>query len=161
MKNRNNERVWLKRQSTGELDDTRIVDALSGEKDVFKRRGNADDFNDGMALSSEPLTIKLVVDISASMYRFNGHDGRLQRLLETSLMIMESLKDDKRFKLYIIGHNGSSSNIPMVDPETPLDEASQLKVLECMIANTQVSDFIYFLLSNRTTVQFIDFTFSL
>ncbi len=137
LKKRSKERVWLKRQNNGELDDSRLVDALTGEKDVFKRRGNVEDANVNTSRSSDPLTLKLIVDISASMYRFNGYDGRLQRLLEASLMIMESLRDDPRFKLYLIGHSGTSEKIPLVNPNTILDEATQLKVLECMVANTQ------------------------
>jgi len=40
LKRRNKESVWLKRQTSGgELDDSRLVDALSGEAGVFKRRG--------------------------------------------------------------------------------------------------------------------------
>jgi len=136
LQKRNEERVWLKNQTTGELDESRIVDALAGERDVFKRRGNPND-NQNNPLHSEPATIKLIVDVSASMYRFNGYDQRLERLLEATLMMMESLRDDRRFDLHIIGHNGSSSKIPFVDPDTSLDEATQLKVLECMIANTQ------------------------
>lgn len=136
LKKRSEERVWLKNQCTGELDESRIVDALAGEKDVFKRRGNPND-NEQNPLLSDPITIKLIVDVSASMYRFNGYDQRLERLLEATCMMMESLRDDNRFKLHIIGHNGSSRKIPLVSPETPLDEATQLKVLECMIANTQ------------------------
>jgi len=136
LKKRSEERIWLKNQATGELDENRIVDAISGERDVFKRRGNPDEFNNDV-LHSEPVTIKLVVDISASMYRFNGYDNRLQRLLEATLMMMEVFRDDRRFKLYVTGHSGSSAKIPLVDPETDLDEVTQLRVLECMVANTQ------------------------
>lgn len=137
IKRRKQERVWLRRQSNGELDDSRLVDALAGEKDVFKRRGEATDSNPNSAQGSEPMCVKLVVDVSASMYRFNGYDGRLQRLLEATLMIMEALKDDERFKLEIVGHNGDSAEIPLVRPSTPQDPATQLKVLETMVAHTQ------------------------
>ena len=136
LKKRSEERVWLKNQSTGELDESRIVDALAGERDVFKRRGTPND-NNVNPLHSEPVTIKLIVDISASMYRFNGYDERLERLLEATLMMFEALRDDNRFKLYVSGHNGTSSKIPLVSPDSSLDEASQLKILECMVANTQ------------------------
>jgi len=136
LKKRSEERVWMKNQTTGELDENRIVDALSGERDVFKRRGNPDDTNSN-ALHSEPVTIKLIVDISASMYRFNGYDQRLERLLEATLMMMESLRGDRRFRFHIVGHNGSSPMIPLVNPDTELDEATQLRVLEGMVANTQ------------------------
>lgn len=132
LKTRSVERVWMKRQTSGELDENRIVDALAGERDVFKRRGNP-----SAGYANDPITIKLIVDISASMYRFNGYDQRLERLLEATLMMMDSMRDDKRFQLHIIGHNGSSAKIPLVNPQTALDEATQLRVLECMVANTQ------------------------
>ncbi|CAB9501403.1 Willebrand factor A domain-containing protein 8 [Seminavis robusta] len=138
IKRRKQERMWLKRQSTGELDDSRLVDALAGEKDVFKRRGQANENNNpNSAQDTEPIAIKLVVDVSASMYRFNGFDGRLQRLLEATLMIMEALKDDERFELNIVGHNGDSAEIPLVTGETSQDPKTQLRVLESMVAHTQ------------------------
>jgi von Willebrand factor A domain-containing protein 8 len=33
------DRVWIKRQTDGELDDTRLTDGLTGESTVYKRRG--------------------------------------------------------------------------------------------------------------------------
>lgn len=33
------ERQWLKHQATGELDDAKIIDGLTGEKTIYKRRG--------------------------------------------------------------------------------------------------------------------------
>lgn len=35
------ERVWVKRQTDGELDDTRLTEGLTGEATVYKRRGMA------------------------------------------------------------------------------------------------------------------------
>ena len=35
------ERVWVKRQTDGELDDSRLADGLTGEATVYKRRGMA------------------------------------------------------------------------------------------------------------------------
>ena len=37
-------------------------------------------------------SIRLVVDVSGSMYRFNGYDGRLDRTLEAVLMVMEAFE---------------------------------------------------------------------
>lgn len=71
------------------------------------------------------------------MYRFNSYDGRLQRLLEATLMIMEAFKEDDRFALTIVGHNGDSAEIPLVRSDTPQDPKTQLKVLERMVAHTQ------------------------
>lgn len=136
LKKRCEERIWLKNQSSGELDENKIIDALSGEKDIFKRRGTPEDSTIS-PLHSEPIAIKFVVDISASMYRFNSFDQRLERLLEATCLIMEALRDDKRFKLSIVGHNGSSAKIQLVTPDRNLNEANQLRVLEGMVANTQ------------------------
>ena len=33
------ERVWLKRQSDGELDEHRLTEGLTGEASIYKRRG--------------------------------------------------------------------------------------------------------------------------
>ena len=37
------ERTWLKNQLQGELDDARLVDGATGERNVYKRRGQPDD----------------------------------------------------------------------------------------------------------------------
>jgi len=139
IKRRKEERIWLRRQTNGELDDSRLVDAVAGEKDVFKRRGVSIESN-MTSLVSEPMSIKLVVDVSASMYRFNGYDGRLQRLLEACVMIMEALGDDERFLLQIVGHNGTNAVIPFVDEASSLDAANQLRVLEAMVTHTQYTN---------------------
>lgn len=36
---REEERVWVKRQTDGELDDSRLTEGLTGETTVYKRRG--------------------------------------------------------------------------------------------------------------------------
>ena len=38
---REEERVWVKRQTDGKLDDTRLTEGLTGEMAVYKRRGMA------------------------------------------------------------------------------------------------------------------------
>jgi MoxR-like ATPase len=134
---RKEERVWLRRQSHGEIDDSRLVDALAGERDVFKRRGMAIESSYHGSLESQPMRIKLLVDVSASMYRFNGYDRRLERLLEATLMVMEAIRDDSRFELEITGHNGDSAEIPLLRKDSPRDPATQLRVLESMVAHTQ------------------------
>lgn len=46
-----------------------------------------------------PKCIRLVVDVSGSMYRFNGYDGRLERTLEATLMVMEAFDKHRNFKV--------------------------------------------------------------
>ncbi len=78
------------------MDDSKLVDGLSGERLVFKRRGYSDNSladqtntsDDGPAPKKR---IQFVMDVSGSMMRFNGMDRRLERMLEASLLIMEAL----------------------------------------------------------------------
>ena len=39
------------------------------------------------------------MDVSGSMYRFNGYDGRLERTLEAALMVMEAFDNQRNFKV--------------------------------------------------------------
>ena len=93
---RKRERVWLRNQHHGELDDGKIVDGLAGDRLVFKRRGVLDNsgqrsvsIGDAQGHEEARRMVQFVVDVSGSMMRFNGYDGRLERMLETTLMIME------------------------------------------------------------------------
>ena len=39
----------------------------------------------------KPKRIRFCFDVSGSMYRFNGYDNRLQRSIESALLVMEGL----------------------------------------------------------------------
>lgn len=41
----------------------------------------------------KPKMMQILCDVSGSMYRFNGHDGRLAREMEAMVMIMEALEN--------------------------------------------------------------------
>lgn len=91
---RKKERVWLRMQSHGELDEDKIVDGLAGERLIFKRRYAGGKRNDGTSNNDGERCkkrIQFVMDVSGSMMRFNSMDGRLERMLSASLMIMEAL----------------------------------------------------------------------
>ncbi|KAI0296956.1 AAA domain-containing protein [Multifurca ochricompacta] len=122
---REEERVWVKRQTDGELDDTRLTEGLTGEAAVYKRRGMAKPELGRPQV--KPKRIRFVFDISASMYRFQ-YDGRLQRSLETAVMLMESFnlltrKDKYKWDMY--GHSGDEPEIPLVNIGDPIEEVSQ------------------------------------
>ena len=90
------ERTWLRHQSFGELDDSKLVDGMIGERLVFKRRGRADDASDDTPTKRR---MRFVMDCSGSMYRFNGMDGRLDRVIETAALLMEGLSGlEQRFE---------------------------------------------------------------
>ncbi|GMI06283.1 hypothetical protein TrLO_g11996 [Triparma laevis f. longispina] len=130
------ERGWLKRQSFGELDDNKLVDGVTGEKFVYKRRGIPDEASTHM---KHPKRVRFVFDCSGSMYRFNGQDGRLDRSLEAAALVMEAFAGhEHRFDYSIVGHSGDSPAIPLVNfGEHPKTEADRMKVLRMMVAHTQ------------------------
>lgn len=48
----------------------------------------------------KPKRLRLVVDVSGSMYRFNGVDGRLERSMEAVCMVMEAFENyEEKFKV--------------------------------------------------------------
>ena len=99
------ERAWLRKQSHGELDDSKLVDGVTGEKFVFKRRGIPPP--EPGAVMKSPKRIRFVMDCSGSMYRFNSQDGRLDRSLEAAALIMESFQgSEHRFDYSIVAHSG-------------------------------------------------------
>jgi len=131
------DRSWLKNQTSGELDDNRLIDGLTGERSIYKKRGEQDP--EVGAPQEKPKRMKLIVDVSGSMYRFNGHDQRLERTLESALMVMEALDGfSERLKYDIVGHSGEDNNIPFVLPnQPPENEKQRLKVLKAMAAHSQ------------------------
>ena len=131
------ERTWLKHTTHGELDDAKIVDGAAGERNVFKRRGSEDPAPG--ALQRKPKQLRFVLDVSGSMYRFNGQDGRLDRMLEAAVMIMTALDGmESRFQYGIVGHSGDGPDIQFVVPgHPPEDRAEQLGILQKMVAHTQ------------------------
>jgi hypothetical protein len=134
------ERDWIKRQLEGELDDSKLVEGIAGEKHVYKRRG---------IVEHPPCTVgsqrrrrkylRFVVDCSGSMYRFEGYDGRLTRMLQATALVMEALDGmEDKFDYSIVGHSGDSNCIELVKFGHPPSNAKErLDVLETMIAHTQ------------------------
>ncbi|KAL6302276.1 AAA domain-containing protein [Sparassis latifolia] len=132
------ERVWVKRQTDGELDDSRLTEGLTGEATVYKRRGMAKPEMGRPQI--KPKRIRFLFDISASMYRFQ-YDGRLKRSMETAVMLMETFDRLTRKDKYvwdIYGHSGDSAEIPLVEFDKPPAELrDRWKVVEKMEMVTQ------------------------
>ncbi|XP_023392124.1 von Willebrand factor A domain-containing protein 8 [Pteropus vampyrus] len=131
------ERQWLRHQSTGELDDAKIIDGLTGEKAIYKRRGELEPQLG--SVQQKPKRLRLVVDVSGSMYRFNGVDGRLERSMEAVCMVMEAFENyEEKFKYDIVGHSGDDYNIDLVPiNRIPKDNKQRLEVLKTMHAHAQ------------------------
>lgn len=50
----------------------------------------------------KPKRLRVLADVSGSMYRFNGVDGRLERSMEAVCMVMEALENyEHKFKVKI------------------------------------------------------------
>ncbi|KAJ3359065.1 hypothetical protein GGF32_009678 [Allomyces javanicus] len=135
------ERTWLRHQTDGELDEAKLVDGLTGEHAVYMRRGvETPDPHAPKPPGSKPKRLRIVFDVSASMYRFNGVDGRLTRSLECALMLMESLDgiEPNRLVYDFVGHSGDSSKIALVAADKPpRTDMDRFKVLETMVAHSQ------------------------
>ncbi|KAI8991241.1 AAA domain-containing protein [Mycotypha africana] len=131
------ERVWLKNQSSGDLDDTKIIEGLTGERAIYKKRGE-DDPELGL-FQEKPKRMNFVFDLSASMYRFNTHDRRLERSMEVALMLMEAFRGfEHKFAYKIVGHSGDGANIEFVSPgKYPKTEKDEFEIISKMKAHSQ------------------------
>ncbi|KAJ8030585.1 von Willebrand factor A domain-containing protein 8 [Holothuria leucospilota] len=131
------ERQWLKNQSAGDLDDLKLIEGLTGEKSIYKRRGEKEP--EMGSPQEKPKRLRLVVDVSGSMYRFNGYDGRLDRTLEAMLMVMESFEGyEKKFVYEIVGHSGEDYDSQFVKGDKPPKNNKQrLDLLKTMQAHAQ------------------------
>jgi hypothetical protein len=87
----------------GELDDNKLVDGATGERNIFKKRGHHEPlFGHNQRL---PKQLRFVMDVSSSMGRFNGSDRRLDRMAACSIMIMEAFKGlEHKYNYSIVGH---------------------------------------------------------
>jgi len=131
------ERNWMKRKGSGELDDSRLVEGITGDRLIYKKRGKEEQFQGGF--QEKPKRLRFVMDISGSMYRFNGQDKRLDRLIQVTAMIMESLEGfEHKYQYSIVGHSGDHPEIPLVDYGKPVNSVKdRLKIFEKMTAHSQ------------------------
>jgi hypothetical protein len=67
-------------------------------------------------------------------------DGRLNRVLETAVLIMEAFQGfQHKYEYTIVGHSGDSDKIPLVAyGAPPAHQRARLQVLERMVAHAQV-----------------------
>ncbi|XP_028966962.1 von Willebrand factor A domain-containing protein 8 [Galendromus occidentalis] len=131
------EREWVRHRAEGDVDETKLVEAAAGEKNIFKRRMVPEHKNRGR--QEKPKRLVLLVDVSGSMYRFNGYDARLEREMEAVIMMMDALHGFKHKIHYEIrGHSGEESSLPLVKlGEPPEDEKERFRILQRMYAHAQ------------------------
>ncbi|XP_049790817.1 von Willebrand factor A domain-containing protein 8 [Schistocerca nitens] len=131
------ERQWLRHQTAGELDDSKLIEGLTGEKTIFRRRAEKEPELGTPQL--KPKRLKFVVDVSGSMYRFNGYDGRLDREMEAAVMVMEAFEGhESQIQYDIVGHSGEDAEIMFVNHKSPpTDNKKRLDVVKTMHAHAQ------------------------
>lgn len=61
------ERLWQKHQTSGELDDNKLIEGITGERNIYRKR--AEHEPEPGQPQEKPKRLKLVVDVSGSMYR--------------------------------------------------------------------------------------------
>ena len=111
-----------------------------------------------------PRRLTFVMDVSGSMYRFNGHDGRLNKMLETTCLVMEAhaAKEQHatshhpprvtwlsppqalaaeelrgRYEYSIVGHSGETDGEEFVSfALPPRDRGDRLKALTIYLPST-------------------------
>ena len=130
------EKKWLRNQRDGEIDDGKLVEGIAGELSIYKKRGKEES---NLNYHELPKRIKFLFDVSGSMFRFNTYDYRLNKSLETALMLMKSLNGmDSKYLYDIIGHSGDSSSIEFVKAgKPPKNEKEMMRVLDQMVAHSQ------------------------
>ena len=138
LKSKGKERIWMRNKSSGDLDDTKLVDALAGDKNVYKIRAESDTSH-WKSSNKDKKYLHFIVDVSGSMYRFNGYDQRLERMIEIAVIIMESLSGfEDKLSYCITGHSGDSPRHSLVEyGKPPQNRKERFKVIEKMVAFSQ------------------------
>ena len=131
------ERWWVTHRPDGELDDNALVDGLAGATNIYRQRQEIPP--EAGQPQTKPKRLRLLLDASGSMYRFNGHDKRLQRSLEAALMLMEAcLGHEARLKYDIYAHSGEDHSVRLCTVDTvPDDSKKRLDLLRTVLAHSQ------------------------
>jgi len=110
---------------------------ITGEKNIYRRR--AERHPELGTPSEKPKHLRLLVDVSGSMYRFNGYDRRLEREMAAVLLFMEALEGhSSQWRYDIIGHSGETAELELVNSaRPPKDEKQRMDVLLNMHAHSQ------------------------
>ncbi|KAK6061171.1 hypothetical protein COOONC_01162 [Cooperia oncophora] len=131
------ERQWTRHQTSGDLDDGKLIEGVTGERNIYRRR--LDKRPEPGSPQLKPKRMRLCFDVSGSMYRFNGYDKRLQKSLEAALMVMTSFEGKQEKVAYdIMGHSGDGPCIGFITHgQYPKNNKERLDVLMQMLAHTQ------------------------
>ncbi|ODN04785.1 von Willebrand factor A domain-containing protein 8 [Orchesella cincta] len=131
------ERKWVKHQTSGEFDDSKLIEGVVGEKNIYRtRKHEKPEVGDPIV---KPKLLRLLVDCSGSMYRFNGYDRRMDRTLSSLLMVMNAFKGfENTVKYDVFVHSGDEFDYQLVGKDSPpANEKEMLDVLKYMFLHSQ------------------------
>ena len=136
---RKNERAWLKNKTDGELDDHKLIDGLTGERAVYKYRGERPP--EMGAVQRVPKRVHCLFDLSMSMSRYS-FDGRLQRSLEAATMLMEGFRGmENKYEYKISGHSGDTEDYTFVEEgKPPKSDVERFRTILRMYAHAEECD---------------------
>ena len=139
LESKDQERTWVKNTSVGDLDDAKLIDGLTGERNIYMRRKDMDP--DSPFFQPKPKKLSFVFDVSLSMSRY-ASDGRLERSLEAAVMVMEALKGfERKFEYRISGHSGVTDELLLVPwNKPPSTDKGRLDVIKAMHAHCEMAD---------------------
>jgi hypothetical protein len=139
LESKDQERIWYKNQQVGDLDDQKLIDGLTGDRSIYKRRKDADP--DNPFFQPKPKKLSFVFDVSMSMSRY-ASDGRLERSLECAVMVMEALKGfERKFDYRIVGHSGDTDELQLVPwGKPPKNDKGRLDIIRAMHAHCEMCD---------------------
>ncbi|XP_045483883.1 von Willebrand factor A domain-containing protein 8 [Pieris rapae] len=131
------ERQWSRHQTSGELDDGKIIEGITGEKSIYRRRTEQDP--PPGSPPEKPKRLRVVLDVSGSMYRFNSLDGRLERSMEAVVLLTEALKGyETRIRYDMFGHSGEEHALELIRVDRPpQNEKERLQIIRTMHAHAQ------------------------
>ncbi|CAK1551283.1 unnamed protein product, partial [Leptosia nina] len=131
------ERQWSRHQTSGELDDGKIIEGITGERSIYRRR--AEQEPPPGSPPEKPKRLRLVLDLSGSMYRFNSYDGRLERSMEAVVLLTEALKGyETRIRYDMFGHSGEEHALELIRVDRPPEnEKERLVIIRTMHAHAQ------------------------
>ncbi|KPI95707.1 Uncharacterized protein KIAA0564-like [Papilio xuthus] len=131
------ERQWSRHQTSGDLDDGKIIEGLTGERAIYRRRVEQEP--PPGSPPDKPKRLRLVLDVSGSMYRFNSYDGRLERSMEAVVLVTEALRGyEARIRYDVYAHSGEDSALELVKVDRPPNnEKERLQIIRTMHAHSQ------------------------
>ena len=134
-----NERQWLNNKDVGDIDDRRLIDGLTGDRNIYRLRGEVPP--EPGSFQALPKRLYFLFDLSMSMSRYSM-DGRLLRSLQSAVMIMESFKGfENKYEYSILGHSGDTDDLVLArEGVQPANDRERLLVVRKMNAHTEICD---------------------